>query len=76
VVSAVIGDWAVTKTVPGTMELTATSPYAGDTTINQGTLLVNGTLTNSLVRLSCCRRRAIRSSSLDRCSYLISCRTM
>jgi autotransporter-associated beta strand protein len=51
-VDAVIKDGGLTKTGPGTMELTAVSPTASDTTINQGPLLVNGTLTNSLVRLN------------------------
>jgi autotransporter-associated beta strand protein len=51
-VSAVIEDGSLTKTGAGTMELTALSPTSGDTIVNQGILLVNGALSNSLLRLS------------------------
>ena len=45
--SAITGGNSVVKTGAGTVTLAGSNGYAGDTTINVGTLLVNGSLTGS-----------------------------
>ncbi len=43
------GSWALTKTGAGTLVLSGTNTYSGQTTVNGGTLEVNGSLTDPIV---------------------------
>jgi autotransporter-associated beta strand protein len=51
-VSGAVSNGSVTKTGPGTMTLTRTNTYSGNTIVNAGTLLVNGGLANSSVTVN------------------------
>ncbi|NLF72355.1 MAG: hypothetical protein GX575_25245, partial [Candidatus Anammoximicrobium sp.] len=46
---ALDGAGGLTKTGPGTLDLTATNTYSGPTTVSNGTLLVNGSIADSAV---------------------------
>jgi autotransporter-associated beta strand protein/T5SS/PEP-CTERM-associated repeat protein len=50
--AAIFGPGTLTKIGPGTLALTATNSYSGATTIDGGTLIVNGSIANSPVTVN------------------------